>query len=156
MRRIQLMVCLIISISAFSAEKDFQFSESGCKVVLKNDTLSIENSLIKRCWKWNNGNLISLSLGNQKSGNIWKTNSRQVDLFLPSETTSAANSTIKTELIPDSYQFVKHVRTTIEYSLGNLQIRKVVKIYPDCPAIATEIFYKGKASKTWFGTVANA
>ena len=156
MRRILLIFVLFTSISVFSANENFQFSESGCKVALKNDTFSIENTLIKRIWKWNNGNLISLSLENKKSGNNWKTNSRQVDLFLPSETTSAANSTIKTELIPDSYQFVKHVRTTIEYSLGNLQIRKILKIYPDCPAIATEIFYKGKASKTWFGTFANA
>ena len=114
MKKLVLTFILLNSISVFSADKDFQFSESGCKVVLKNDTFSIENSVIKRCWKWNNGNLISLSLENKKSGMCWKTNSRQVDLFLPSESNSAAISTIKTELILDSYQFVKHVRTTID------------------------------------------
>ena len=140
----------------FATAGDFTFSQSGCTVSMNNDTLVMENSRIKRIWRWNNGNLITIGLQNKTSGCTWKTDNKQPDLFLPKESSQASGAEIHTELVPDGYRFVKHVRTTLQYNLGNLQIRKIIKIYPDCPAIATEIFYRGKASKTWFGTVVNA
>jgi len=154
-----LLISLLVSfipVFSISVEKAFYFSEAGCIISLKNDTLVIENSLIIRTWKWNNGNIITLSLENKKSGGNFKTANKQSDLFLPKEAQKATNGDITAELVPDSYQFRKHVRTTIQYNLGDLQIRKIIKIYPDCPAIATELFYKGKASQKWFGTITNA
>ncbi len=121
-----------------------------------NFVLYIENNLIKRTWLWNKGNIITLSLENKKEKFQWKTANKQADLLLPLENQIATNTEIKSELIPDSYQFVKHLRTTLNYTLGNLNIRKIIKIYPECPVIAVELFYKGKASKTWAATIANA
>ncbi len=154
--RVVLLLLFFISYHPISAQTNYQFSEAGCRVWLRNDTLTIENNLIKRVWKWNNGNILTIGLENVKSGNLWKTTNKQGDLFLPKETQTGKNAELKAEWIADSRQFVKHLRTTIQYNQGYLQIRKVLKIYPDCPVIATELFYKGIASKTWFDTVPNA
>ena len=156
MNKILLLIYLLVSASAFAQNTNYGFSEAGCKVLLKNDTLYIENNLIKRTWLWNKGNIITLSLENKKEKFQWKTANKQADLLLPLENQIATNTEIKSELIPDSYQFVKHLRTTLNYTLGNLNIRKIIKIYPECPVIAVELFYKGKASKTWAATIANA
>ncbi len=154
----QFLVLLILSIfpAAMSAQTNHYFAEQGCRISLKNDTLVIENSQIKRAWLWNNGNLITLTLESKMGKFRWETSNKQADLYLPLESQSASKAVIKSELIPDSYQYVKHVRTTIQYQLGNLLIKKIIKLYPHCPAIATELFYKGKASKNWFNTLANA
>ncbi len=156
MKQIVFLLLLFSCSSVLASQDYYNFSEAGCLISLKNDTLVMENNLIKRTWKWNNGNIITLTLENKKSGTSLKSANKQADLFLPKEARTATNGDIKAEFVPDSYQFLKHVRTTIRYNLGDLQIRKIIRIYPDCPAIATELLYRGKASESWAGTVANA
>jgi alpha-galactosidase len=156
MRQLLVFLLIYISFPAVSCQINDSFSAERCSVTLKNDTLTIENSQIKRTWLWNNGNLITLSLENKKGKFRWDTTNKQTDLYLPFEKQMASNGEIKSEFIPDSYQSVKHVRTTILYDLGDLQIRKIVKIYPDSHAIATELFYKGIAAKNWVNTLTNA
>jgi hypothetical protein len=156
MRQLLIFLLLFISLPAISALTSYDFAAQGCRVSLKNDTLVIENSLIKRTWLWNNGNLVTVRLESKKGMFRWDTGNKQADLCLPLESQTASNAELKSELIPDSYQYVKHVRTTIEYHLGDLQIRKIIKVYPDCPAIATELFYKGNALRSWSNTMANA
>lgn len=154
--RILLLSCLFFHLSALAQVKPLDFSREGCHLSLKDDTLLLENGLIKRIWRWNNGNMVTIGIENKASGNFWKTSNKLADLSLPKETPTATGTTIVTEWIEPSHQYVGHLHLTIQYHLGKLEIKKILKLYPDCPAIATELFYKGTASATWLSSVQNA
>ena len=126
-----------------------------CKVELKQDTLTIENSLIKRSWLWNNGNLITCKLEDKGNGQAWQLRNSQPDLSLPGEKKAGSDASIRAEEVPASLQYVHHLRATVEYKAGNLQVRKIFKVYPGCPAIACELYLKGQASQKWVKTFDN-
>lgn len=156
MNRLLLILAFSFCFPAFAFTADYAFARNGCRISLKNDTLTLENGLIKRVWKWNNGNLITCGLQNKETGNQWNTKNKQADLFLPSESQQSGEAEIVSAFIEDSPQYCQHIRTTIQYSLGKLKIKKILKIYPDCPAIATELWFKGSAAKSWFNALPNA
>lgn len=146
---------LFLTAPAFAVVQPYKQVAGDCKVELKQDTLTLENSLIKRCWLWNNGNLITCKLKDKKNGLEWQTRNRQPDLSLPGEKKEGDGATIRAEEIPASLQFTWHLRVFVEYAIGDLQVRKVFKVYPDCPAIACELYLKGKASQKWVKTLDN-
>jgi alpha-galactosidase len=157
LKRVILIIAIFAGYPALAGHDSHDFSSHGCHVSLRNDTLILENSQIRRIWLWNGGNIITLGVENKRFGNGWKTGNKLPDLLLPKEEQVAFGGTLSTEWIGDlPQQYVNHLRATIQYSLGQLQIKKVVKLYPDCPAIATELFFKGTARAAWSGTIANA
>ena len=126
-----------------------------CKIELKQDTLTIENSLIKRSWLWNNGNLITCKLEDKGNGLVWRLRNNQPDLSLPGEEKEGSEASVRIEEVPASLQYTNHLRATVEYKAGNLQVRKILKIYPGCPAIACELYLKGQASQKWIKALDN-
>lgn len=126
-----------------------------CKIELKQDTLTIENSLIKRSWLWNNGNLITCKLEDKGNGLVWRLRNNQPDLSLPGEEKEGSEASVRIEEVPASLQYTHHLRATVEYKTGNLQVRKILKIYPGCPAIACELYLKGQASQKWIKALDN-
>lgn len=145
---------LVASFEANSQVLDFQ--KLDCKVSLKHDTLIIGNSQIKRTWLWNAGDLISVKLENQQAQQSFKLLNDKPDLQLQSQNVKASDATINAEWVNNSAQFTQHLKVLIHYSLGNLKIRKVLKLYPDCPAITTEIFLKGDVKGDWFSGNSNS
>ena len=49
----------LILTAPVSAVQPYRKAAGDCKIELKQDTLTIENSQIKRSWLWNNGNLVN-------------------------------------------------------------------------------------------------
>lgn len=128
--------------SIFCAGKSPYYVES------LSDTLSIGNSWIERKFKWNNGNLITISIEDKKNDYIWINQKQAPDFFVPQQNQNGENGKWSAEEIETSI-FPKHLAVTVEYTLDQLQIRKVYRIYPDSPAIACDIYLKGKAKNTW-------
>ena len=129
---------------------------NDCSVSLKNDTLYIQNSAIKRTWAWNGGNIITLAVEDRINGTIWEASNTLPDLFLPDEAVLLDGGVLQAEKVPASLRHTDHLRVTVDCALGNLSVRRVFKVYPDCPAIACDVFIKGNASRTWVKTLANA
>ena len=75
---------LFLTAPAFAVQP-YKKVAGDCKVELKQDTLTIENSLIKRSWLWNNGNLITCKLEDKGNGQAWQLRNSQPDLSLPGE-----------------------------------------------------------------------
>jgi len=140
-----------VSIPVVVLSKEYQFKAEGCNIVLKDNVLSIENNLIKRTWQWNHGNIITTSIENKKDRFTFSMLNQQPDLFLPKEELQASNESINVMLVDSSALNIKHIRTVIQYQLGELQVRKILKIYPNCPVIACELYYRGKALNSWMG-----
>ena len=145
----------LILTAPVSAVQPYRKAAGDCKIELKQDTLTIENSLIKRSWLWNNGNLITCKLEDKGNGLAWQLRNNQPDLSLPGEEKEGSEACIRIEEVPASLQYTHHLRATVEYKAGNLQVRKILKIYPDCPAIACELYLKGQASQKWIKALDN-
>lgn len=145
----------LILTAPVSAVQPYRKAAGDCKIELKQDTLTIENNQIKRSWLWNNGNLITCKLEDKGNGLAWQLRNNQPDLSLPGEEKEGSEASIRIEEVPASLQYTHHLRATVEYKAGNLQVRKILKIYPDCPAIACELYLKGQASQKWIKALDN-
>ncbi len=145
---------LFLTAPTFAVQSYKKVAED-CKIELKQDTLTIENSLIKRSWLWNNGNLITCKLEDKGNGLVWRLRNNQPDLSLPGEKKEGSEASVRIEEVPASLQYTNHLRATVEYKAGNLQVRKILKIYPGCPAIACELYLKGQASQKWIKALDN-
>ena len=145
---------LFLTAPTFAVQSYKKVAED-CKIELKQDTLTIENSLIKRSWLWNNGNLITFKLEDKGNGWVWRLRNNQPDLSLPGEEKEGSEASVRIEEVPASLQYTNHLRATVEYKAGNLQVRKILKIYPGCPAIACELYLKGQASQKWIKALDN-
>lgn len=137
------------------ASQSYKKAVSDCRVELKNDTLTIENNRIRRRWIWNKGHLITCRLEDKKNALAWRVANRQPDLVLPKEAKDAGEASIRAEEVKASMPYTHHLRATVEYRLGQLWVRRIFKVYPDCPAIACELYLKGKASRKWVKTFDN-
>ena len=120
-----------------------------CRGVLENGVLTLENSLIRRQYKWNNGNLISQSLEDKSNGQVWNLRGKKPDCSFPGTTTKATDGRL--ELFERESDSIKpaHLNVVVTFKLDNLEVKRSFHIYPDCPAIACDYYLRGTASATW-------
>ena len=64
------------------------FPQEGCYSRLQNDTLTIGNSRIERRFVWNGGNLMTQSLTDFSSGQVWTSRSLTPDFKVAGDTRS--------------------------------------------------------------------
>lgn len=122
---------------------------NDCSAKLENDVLTIENALISRTFKWNNGNIITTSLTDKASGKKWEMNGNKPDLVFPGESATAANAVFSAEVVPQTAIAPAHLEAQVTYTLGSLEVKRVFRIYPACAAIACDIYYRGQSFQPW-------
>ena len=115
---------------------------------LKNDTLYIGNNLIERKFIWNNGNIITYSIEDKLNGEIWINKNRSSDFYIPKQNQNATKSSWRSEEVLSDI-VAKHLEISVEYELDQLKVKKVFRVYENSPAIATDLYLKGKAYGTW-------
>ena len=93
----------------------FAQSIKTCRAELKKDTLVIENQLISRKFLWNDGNLITRSLTDKKTGKVWKMNGNKPDLSFPNQSEKAENVSFSSKIIPENAVTPEHLEATITY-----------------------------------------
>ncbi len=155
----KLLLCLAVLpafMCAVGQTKPYSFTNGSCRVHLAGDTLTMENNRIKRTWLWNKGSLITLRLEDKQHPTIWQAGNKQPDLVLPGEGIVGADSWLAAEKVSADLQYVAHVRVTVFYKLGGLEIKKLFKLYEDVPAIACEWYIRGQASQRWVKPLSNA
>lgn len=147
---------LVAVIMLFSGLGNSLFAQNNnarnqCKATLVNDTLTLQNSQIKRCYLWNGGNLKSCSLTDKRSGYTWKLNDRSPDQLFPGAG-NASGGKFTVRQIGATDISVAFLQAEVEVKLGTLEVKKVFRIYPDCPAIACDYYLKGTANDLWAPT----
>lgn len=115
---------------------------------LRSDTLYIGNDLIERKFLWNNGNLITISIEDKTSKQIWNNEKSNPDFFIPQQNQIASNSKWESKEV-ESKIIPKHLEVTIEYVIDRLQIKKTYRVYEDCPVVACDLYLKGRAEGSW-------
>lgn len=126
-----------------------QNSTEDCSARLENNILILENSRISRTYKWNEGNIISTSLTDKLSGKVWQMSNKNPDLTFPGETEKAENGVFTTRVVAETPLAPKHLEAEIVYSLGKLEVKRVFRLYSNCPAIACDLYFRGESDKVW-------
>ena len=121
------------------------FAQDDCYSRLRNDTLTIGNSRIERKFVWNGGNLVTYSLTDKSSGQVWLNRTPAPDFEIPGDAEASAG-TYSSARVGETGIHPEYLETTVEFSLGALAVRRVYRIYGDTPAIACDTYLKGRAA----------
>jgi len=109
---------------------------SSCRAYLHNDTLTLENGKMFQHFRWNNGNIVRLAYGLQSSAHsglrspVSGSPSSQNGQLLISE----QKATPVTE---------PYLKVAVSCSVGKLNVQRVFRIFPQCPAMACDLYFKG-------------
>ena len=68
------------------------FAQDDCYSRLRNDTLTIGNSRIERKFVWNGGNLVTYSLTDKSSGQVWLNRTPAPDFEIPGDAEVSAGT----------------------------------------------------------------
>ena len=147
---ILLVVMPIYGNAQIVSDRDSGLSLPACDITLENGILTIENSQISRKYLWNNGNIITQSLTDKLHNKVWQVNSKRPDLTLPGETDKPTNPHFTKKLVAATTISPAHLEGEVVYSLGSLEIKRVFRLYPDCPVIACDLYYRGYSTNVWY------
>lgn len=121
-------------------------AQEGCYSRLRNDTLTIGNGLIERRFVWNGGNLTTHSLTDKTSGQVWLNRSARPDFSITADD-AATDGHCSSERVAQTAIRPACLETTVEFTQGDLRIRRVYRIYDDAPAIACDTYLRGRAGR---------
>lgn len=126
------------------------FAASGnCYGLLKNDTLYIGNQCVERTFLWNGGNLKTLRLENKLSGWCENTYSNQPDLIITRNTDAASNGKLSTEWVKETVINPAFLKVTVSFSLGELDVQRVYRVYDNCPVIGCDTYLRGTVNSVF-------
>ncbi|MBF6627194.1 MAG: alpha-galactosidase [Proteiniphilum sp.] len=117
-------------------------SVDDCYARLDSGILSIGNSLIERNFLWNDGQLITLSIHDKENGKIWLNQQKTIDLYIPGISKAAVKGIWSSTIQEETSITSAHLLVNVEYQIGQLYIRRAFRVYPDCPAIAADTYFK--------------
>ena len=138
----------VVILSNFFAGTVFsQYKDCSSKQI--KDTLIIENNLIRRRFLWKNGALVHLDLLNKLTNRLIYGNSGSeiASFSIPGVNAVVDKISIKTYVVAETPITNAYLATEIICQWGELALKRVFRIYPDCPAIACDLFLRGRSSE---------
>ena len=120
-----------------------------CYAKLNDSTLTIGNSQIERNFQWNDGQLITINILNKQNGKSWINQNKTTDFLIPGISGNVENAKWSSSIKQESPISPAHLEVVIDYNIEQLQIKRVFRIYPDCPAIGTDTYLKASSIVNW-------
>jgi len=141
-----LSLSILIVSFGFNSQAENLKSEllKDCSAKLENDVLILENNLICRRYHWNQGNLISLSIEDKQKQYTWKLENKLPDFSFPHIEFEAINGHFNVTESLATAMTPAYLEANVIFTLGELEIKRTFRIYPDCPAIACDYYLRGK------------
>lgn len=131
------------------------YSQDGCYGYLQNDTLVVGNDLVERKFVWNNGNIITHSLTDKLSDRILLNKNKQPDFHITKNTPKATNAAFNTSEIKENEIHPSFLEAAVSFTLDELQVKRVFRIYKNTPAIACDTYLKGYTNSVFGGRTEN-
>lgn len=131
-------------------------AQNTCYGRLKNDTLTVGNSLIERKFLWNNGNIKTYSLTNKANGQTWLNSNPAPDFRVTKDLPEAQNGNVTVETVKETKIFPAYLKVEVSFKLDQLYIKRVYRIYDDCPVIACDTYLKGTVNSVFGGREVSA
>jgi len=118
----------------------------GVRAERADDRLVLDTGALRREFAWRGGCLSSRSLSSS-AGASWALGGDGPDLTLPGEAAEAADegSFFVVER-PGTRMESAHLEAVVTCRLGALEVRRVFRLYPGCPAIACDLYLRGRAA----------
>lgn len=146
----KLKINILILVSLFKGIDGFSqtsFHKEDCYVQLEENRLILGNRRITREYLLNDGNLVSISLKNPKTGTLFTFDQAQPDFYLPEpENHSDSLHPVTWEWIVNAKSGTGHLDVHVITSMGNLLLKRIFSVYPDCPAIRCQLYLQGELS----------
>jgi hypothetical protein len=117
-----------------------------CRASLENGILTLENSRIRRQFRWNDGNLASLRLVDVVRNHAWEMSSTGPDNVWFGIDLPASDGQFTPEIRQATPMIPAHLQVTITSRLGTLEVMRRFRLYPSCPVIACDYCLRGKIS----------
>ncbi len=137
----------LFTVWALACTACFTYGRDAGYSRLQGDTLVIGNNRIERKFRWNGGNLKTCSLTDKTAGTTFFTASQAPDFSVSGQAPAASGGTYKTERLAATPIRPACTETTVTFSLGALQVKRVYRVYDDCPAIACDTYLRGTAGR---------
>ncbi len=115
---------------------------------LDKDTLVMGNGLIERKFVWNKGNPITYSLTNKTNKHTWLNQSKSPDFSVSGSRVPAHNSSFTYREVAENSIRPGYLEATVRFTVGTLEVKRVFRIYKDCPVIACDTYLKGSMNHT--------
>jgi alpha-galactosidase len=115
-----------------------------CQVLLQNNVLTLETGRIRYQYRWNNGRLIGLRIEDVTRGHGWNLAATAPDLDWIAPDAAAAGQLDVTERAATSTT-PAYLRAEVITTGGSLALKRVFRLYPDCPAISCDLYLRGRA-----------
>lgn len=131
-------------------------AQDTCYGLLRNDTLTIGNNLVERTFLWNGGNIITYRLTDKSNGKSWKNHSLTPDFRVTKDLPQPSNGSLKVVPVKETKIFPAYLKVEVSFSLEKLDIKRVYRIYDDCPAIACDTYLRGTVNSIFGGREVSA
>ncbi len=113
----------------------------------RGDRLVLSTGRLRREFRWNGGCLRSTALTDLAREMRWPLEGDGPDLTLPGEATEPGDDgTLEIAEQPGTRLEAAHLEATVTCRLGALEVRRVFRLYPGCPAIACDLYLRGAAA----------
>ncbi len=122
---------------------------SECRAERHGDLFIIENSRFRREYAWNNGDLISRGLVDKVHGTSWELRGREPDCAFPGHKLEPEDGKLKVGEVAVTSVTPAHLKAEVTFRLRDLHVRRVFRVYADCPAIACDYYLRGRSDESW-------
>ncbi|MFH0938729.1 MAG: alpha-galactosidase [Planctomycetota bacterium] len=128
----------------------------NCRAALTANILVLENSHIRREFRWNGGNIITRGIVDRVSSQEWISESGLPDCQFPHENGEIFDGALDVQPCIETSLAPAHLRATVTFRINALEIRRVFRIYPECPTLACDFYLRGKSAAAWRSTTAES
>ena len=113
-----------------------------CRAELVDGVLILENSRIRRRYAWNEGHLVGQGIVDLARGHTWELDGASPDFGFPGlDARPADGDLVVTPRLATAFK-PAHLQADVTTRLGHLQVRRSFRLYPDCPAIACDLYLR--------------
>ena len=125
---------------------------AGCYARLDDGLLAIGNRRIRREFLWNDGNLISLTIGDVPRGEVIVFEKPGPDFQFGDLTKKPVSGLWSSQVVASPIS-AAHLEVEVITSYESLQLRRVFRVYPDCSAIGCDYYLRARTSGLPTGAV---
>jgi len=119
-----------------------------CSAVLADGVLALQNDRIRRVYAWNEGHLIGREIADLATGRSWALVGTTPDYAFPGEVPPQDGQLDVVER-PETPYKPAHLQVDVTTRLETLDVRRRFRVYPGCPAIASDLYLRGSVEGGW-------
>jgi alpha-galactosidase len=122
---------------------------------LTDGVLTLSTGRIERVFDYNGGNPRSLSMTDLRNGAKWNFCGDHADCAFPGISADADAGDEKIDIfeVAASPVCAGYLAVRVECVIDTLRIRRIYRLYDDCPAIKSDMYLRGSAADPWRAAV---